>query len=973
MQPNTTVAIITATISAISVIVAIITFVINNLENNRREFIKTFDEIYKKTFSLRSDISDKLSTNNVSVEFHYEVDTVIQNKEIEATILDYLTEIENLSVIIMKRSIYSKITTFLVKKWRFPQAFNNFGYNKLFKNLASPELYKRLLGLYPYILHKRRETNNRALFSNYLKLISWIENEKLSLSEKTPTIYSGLRVSDIEYDESYFDEDICIFGKTIKTSYSEYRANQNYNKSDFTDYFSKRFKEINKKYKKDYNIILYNQQNVYEFAPKIKEHVICYNNEEILNKLNNKIRMKELLKNSSIPTIEYSIFTENELSLKNIRKIIKKGKFIVQRSHGGGGIGTYILDGNTFSKHKSDFGSGRFLVSKYLTNSISVNTHIFVSDTVNLVTPGSIQIIEQYDDQLVYRGADFVSYKEIPQEIREEIRLLSIKICNMLRENGYLGVAGLDFIIDSNDNVFCTEINPRFQASSVIVSKYLYDTQNNEYDTTYKKDKGTNSSFKRWFNKVKIYFSDCYNQIQEDISIYDINKHAFEGFVKSGLSYYDDINYSCYYYFNENNMSKNDIDCKLNLLRELAKQRKNTKESKGIIVESVSEDGYSDFSSNKLNEKSYLFRVIFANKITQISPDHTIWVNDNVKLINSPQNKLNLKIALVNQGVRISSGTLFKKAVFSGIDYFVCSHSLHINSPIDIGFCKLSPFEIKEKENGYFLYYYTKEISKIIIEDDLISDSDKGINKEINLSDILYLSTDRIRIKPIHGCDFKNNGMGCRFCDLPFSKTHYSIADITTALKFSKKLDFNHILIGGGTNLSYNSWGNIIEIARICSHILPGKPISVMSIPAPYNVMSKMKSVGIQEVAFNMEIFDDKIAENYMPGKRCYNKDVYLNALNKAVNTFGVGNVRCAFVVGLEKTESLLNGIEQLCKLNVIPCLSIYRCISNSVKSINPTNEYLEFIYTEANKIATSYSLYIGPKCPACQNNMLSI
>ena len=135
MQPNTTVAIITATISAISVIVAIITFVINNLENNRREFIKTFDEIYKKTFSLRSDISDKLSTNNVSVEFHYEVDTVIQNKEIEATILDYLTEIENLSVIIMKRSIYSKITTFLVKKWRFPQAFNNFGYNKLFKSI----------------------------------------------------------------------------------------------------------------------------------------------------------------------------------------------------------------------------------------------------------------------------------------------------------------------------------------------------------------------------------------------------------------------------------------------------------------------------------------------------------------------------------------------------------------------------------------------------------------------------------------------------------------------------------------------------------------------------------------------------------------------------------------------------------------------------------------------------------------------
>lgn len=64
-----------------------------------------------------------------------------------------------------------------------------------------------------------------------------------------------------------------------------------------------------------------------------------------------------------------------------------------------------------------------------------------------------------------------------------------------------------------------------------------------------------------------------------------------------------------------------------------------------------------------------------------------------------------------------------------------------------------------------------------------------------------------------------------------------------------------------------------------------------------------------------MEIFDDDLAENYMPGKRCYNKEFYINSLTEAVNVFGVGNVRCAFVVGLEKTESLLNGIENFVNL----------------------------------------------------------
>ena len=647
MKIDTIIAITAAIISAISVIVAIITFVITNLENNKREFIKTFDQIYKKTFALRSDISSKLSKSNTSIEFHYEVDTIKQNKDIEITILDYLTEIENLSVIIMKRSIYSKIAIFLVKKWHFPKIIDDFGYNKLFKNLASPELYKRLLGLYPYILHKRKETQNSDLFSNYIKLISWIENEKIPPATKAPAIYSGLRVSDIEYDENYFVEDICIFGKTIETSYSEYRANQNYHKSDFTEYFSNRFKENNKKYKKKYNIILYNQQNAYEFAPNIKEHVICYNEEEILKKLNDKIYMKELLKSNNIPIIEYTVFSENELSLNNIRKVIDNGQFVIQRNHGGGGIGTYILDDNTFTKHKNDLYSGRFVVSKYLPNSVSVNTHVFVSDTVNLVTPGSIQIIEQYDDQLVYRGADFISYRDIPYNTREEIRKMSINICNMLRENGYLGVAGLDFIIDSKNNVFCTEINPRFQASSVIISKYLRDIKNTKLNATSQKADNTKFKIRTWFNNVKIYFGDCYNQIEEDTSIYEINKHAFEGFIKSGLSYYDDIDYSCYYYFNEHNLSKNDIDNKLDLLRHL-------KTDKKTIVESIGEDSYREFPSNKLNEKSYLYRVIFSNKITQISPDHSLWLNDNIRLVNAPENDLKLKIALVNQGVRIN-------------------------------------------------------------------------------------------------------------------------------------------------------------------------------------------------------------------------------------------------------------------------------------------------------------------------------
>ena len=38
---------------------------------------------------------------------------------------------------------------------------------------------------------------------------------------------------------------------------------------------------------------------------------------------------------------------------------------------------------------------------------------------------------------------------------------------------GYRGVLGIDFILDKEGNIYFMELNPRFQASSFLISKYL--------------------------------------------------------------------------------------------------------------------------------------------------------------------------------------------------------------------------------------------------------------------------------------------------------------------------------------------------------------------------------------------------------------------------------------------------------------------------------------------------------------------
>jgi len=925
-----------AIIAAVSVLVAILTFIISNNTANKRAFISTFDAIYKKTFSLRTliDSNKKILTTD---EFHYEIDTIINNKNIESIVLDYLTEIENLSMIVVKRNII--------------------GYSKLFNKLASPELYKRLLCLFPYILYKRNKTSNYDLFSNYVTLISEIEKVKMH-KNKTVRIYSGIRTSDIDYDTNYFSDALCLFGKTKESSFSKYRANQNYNKSDFTNYYAEGFKKIYKEYGDNpYEIILYNQQNAFELSSNLKEKVVCCNDEKILILLNDKIATKQLLIKNNIKTPKFVVLNGFNLKLQKIKKHINSFDFVIQKVHGGGGIGTFLFDENTFEQNINLFNNNdRYLVSNYLQNSISVNVHIFISENNNLVTPGSVQIIENINNQLMYRGADFVAYRDIPLKQREEIRKISINISNILRKQGYLGVAGIDYIIDENGQIYCSEINPRFQASSIIISKYL-----NEKNKEYTKSNILNNKF------------DLSNRIFEDTSIYEINRHAFDGIIKTGISYYDEINYSCYFYYNDGNMAKVDIDEKLLLINDNYEQYQDTVSKTDILVTDIGLDSYTEFSSKEINEKSYLFRVVFNNKIAQISYDHTLWLNDNVKITNAPVNKLDMKIALINQGIQFPKSLKVKKAVFSGIDFYLENYKMHINSPMNIGMSFLSPFKIVEENANCYLYYYSKRISRIEIENDYFTQQDILTAKDIALKDIIYISTDRIRIKPINGCDFKSCGNGCRFCELKHSKSHYSISDITAAINMSKKLNYNHILIGGGTDLSSKSWDNILNITKFVKHVIPDKQITLMSVPAPSKYLELLYNSGIEDVAFNIEIFDEELAAYYMPGKRNYNYQYYYESLKEAVSIFGEGNVRSAFIVGLESSKSLLNGIEELCKINVIPCLSVYRNMPDTISFLPPTNDFLKKIYTEAEKITNKYNTCLGPICDNCKNNMLAL
>ena len=135
--------------------------------------------------------------------------------------------------------------------------------------------------------------------------------------------------------------------------------------------------------------------------------------------------------------------------------------------------------------------------------------------------------------------------------------------------------------------------------------------------------------------------------------------------------------------------------------------------------------------------------------------------------------------------------------------------------------------------------------------------------------------------------------------------------------------------------------------------------------------LQMLKEAGVTEIAFNAEVFDKTIAAKIMPGKAGKSFEYYLESLRNAVKVFGKhGEVRSAFLVGLDDMDSFKKGIRAICEAGAAPILSLYRACENT-----PMENYISIdelkamdFYEEAKHICDEYNVQIGP---ACQNNTL--
>ena len=748
----------------------------------------------------------------------------------------------------------------------------------------------------------------------------------------------GPRQSDIIDIEPFLSGSVTIYGNNengnIAYCNEANRINHNIENSDCDNFFKYVLEEISEK-KPHVQFLFYNFAYAYKYGEKVIKHTIGLNKKDLLDTLSDKIRCRFIF-NDIVNTLPYVTLKGKECSYANISKYFSGfSDYIIQKTFSSGGQGTYRIDKSTsISCIGTSETEDEYLVSPYIEDSISLNIHINICKKNILLFPPSVQIINELDQHLLYHGADFICYETLPCALKKKVESASLTIGKFLQNRGYRGILGIDFLLEG-ENLYFMEINPRFQASSQLLNKTLVEN----YQT----------------------------------SLQEIHLQSFE---------LDEVDIKCNFTVPYSNYSYTNQNITSNRLHKIFASSE---------ILSLQTDGYNIQKNFPDEKNTYLCRCVFGRNICTITHGKillhpNIFVEDiKTYLVEGKQYnyKEHIKIALLNHGLTFTEeaytqaqtqGTI-KDAVFDAVDLTIFN-GVFVNAPIKCKFVSFSPFTIDIDEKKYFLYFDGVKISEVKIAFAPDALQNKTTKNGVPFDAIINLANDRIRINPAPVCIYKQQKIPCKFCNLPEQNSQYNMSDIKEVIDYCLKyVDFKHFLIGGGTYSTQGGWEIITQIAQYI-HSKCNRNIYLMSVPPKdIAILDSLKTAGITEVAFNLEIFDRKLAQSVMPGKGTIRFEQYTAAFEHSVELWGKnGNVRSLLIYGFDTETNFLVGIEQLCKYGIEPIISVFRPLENTEYSeLNPPSTIdVISMYHKCKSIVTQYSLILGPDCPECQNNTLS-
>lgn len=168
-----------------------------------------------------------------------------------------------------------------------------------------------------------------------------------------------------------------------------------------------------------------------------------------------------------LPRIEWSYIADEE-QLK-ARELSRHGDVVLRRSRTSGGQGfIHVASPEQLREAWPDVDEAFVSVSRFLSGGVPVNVGATVwRDGVTVHHP-SVQLIgltSCVTREFGYCGNDFGLARDLDLAMIDQIEQSTVVIGQWLRQHGYRGGFGVDFLIYDGKPLF-TEVNPRFQGST---------------------------------------------------------------------------------------------------------------------------------------------------------------------------------------------------------------------------------------------------------------------------------------------------------------------------------------------------------------------------------------------------------------------------------------------------------------------------------------------------------------------------
>lgn len=200
-----------------------------------------------------------------------------------------------------------------------------------------------------------------------------------------------------------------------------------------------------------------------------------------------------------------------------------------------------------------------------------------------------------------------------------------------------------------------------------------------------------------------------------------------------------------------------------------------------------------------------------------------------------------------------------------------------------------------------------------------------------------------VAINPAAGCGFVPRGLACRFCDLPTRAPERAapipvddVVDTVRAAFAEGAVEFLFLHIGylDGEDAGVEFLKPYVRAIKRHFDTLVAVQLQP---PRTNDWIERTYAMGADALSYSIEIHDPVLLERHCAGRFAHvGRERYYEALAHAATVFASGTVWSDLIVGLEPAASTIDGIDTLVDLGVLPVLSLFRPLDDTLLHDHP-------------------------------------